>query len=160
MEQSQYLNKIHFYGSGNLLNGKIKNLKYIIYKIIKDHQFHLESIEFNFINDQEILQININSLNHNYYTDIITFDYRENKKIIGDIYISLERIKDNSSQFKTSMLNELLRVIFHGVLHLAGYKDKTKIEKEKMTEMENIYLLAFNNVPRGTSYKKSKKRLK
>jgi rRNA maturation RNase YbeY len=82
-------------------------------------------------------------LNHNTYTDIITFDYSKNtndKPISGDIFISIERIKENAKQFSKTVENELHRVIIHGILHLLGYKDKTKLHKEEMTRQENLYL--------------------
>lgn len=123
----------------------------MVSKIVADHHLKLGAIEFNLISDQQLLEININSLNHNYYTDIITFDYNEGAVIIGDIYISIDRVKENAVGYKTSTMNELLRVIFHGVLHLAGYKDKTKADKAMMTRMENKYLKAYEKkVPRGT----------
>lgn len=149
MEQSQYLNKLLLYGNKSLLRGKINCLKSVLFSIISDHHLKLDIIEFNFISDEELLEINIQSLNHNYYTDIITFDYSDQDKITGDIYISLDRVKENSNTYQTSSSDELLRVIIHGVLHLCGYKDKEKAHKTKMTEMENKYLRQFYSVFHG-----------
>jgi len=93
-----------------------------------------------FCSDEYLLEMNKKYLEHDYYTDIITFDYVENDIISGDLFISIDRVKDNSEKFKTTFLNELTRVVFHGVLHLAGYKDKTTPDQQLMREKENFYL--------------------
>ena len=85
-------------------------------------------------------------LNHNTYTDIITFDYSEDNRLSGDIFISTDRVQENASMYNVDFQDELKRVIAHGVLHLCGYKDKTKMEKEKMREMENIALNEFSKM--------------
>ncbi len=144
MAQLPFLNNIYFYGNKSLLRGRITVLKTVLTRIISDHKFQLSQIEINLINDEELLKINIESLNHNYYTDIITFDYREGRNISGDIYISIDRVKENAREYKTSAQDELLRVIIHGVLHLVGFMDKKKEEKTKMTQMENKYMGLFN----------------
>jgi len=90
--------------------------------------------------DKYLLNINIEYLNHNYYTDIITFNYVEGNTISGDLFISLDRVKGNSELFNTSLIKELYRVIFHGLLHLAGYNDKTDEEKKIMRGKEDLYL--------------------
>ena len=88
-----------------------------------------------------MLNINQQYLNHDTFTDIITFDNSEEKgAIYGDIFISIERIKENAKAFKVAVSDELHRVIIHGTLHLLGYPDKKKEEKAKMTEMEDFYL--------------------
>ncbi len=144
MAQLPFLNNIYFYGNKSLLRGRITILKAVLTRIIGDHKFQLSQIEINLISDEELLKINIDSLNHNYYTDIITFDYRDGRIISGDIYISIDRVKENAQEYKTSAQDELLRVIIHGVLHLVGFKDKGKEEKTQMTQMENKYLTLFN----------------
>jgi probable rRNA maturation factor len=146
MEQLQYSNKILFYGNKSLLRGKIRPLHQLIKKIIQDHKNKLASIEVNLISDEQLLLINQQSLKHNYYTDIITFDYSEGKLITGDIYISLDRVKENAGAYKTSSVSELFRVIIHGVLHLCGYKDKSKNDKSEMTKMEDKYLSMLNTL--------------
>ncbi len=93
-----------------------------------------------FCSDEYLLKINEQYLNHNYYTDIVTFDYVENSVISGDLFISLDRIKENSAQFNVAFKEELYRVILHGVLHLVGYKDKTATEKKLMRGKEDFYL--------------------
>lgn len=99
----------------------------------------LEELNYIFCSDDRLLEINRNFLNHDYYTDIITFDLSdESGKIKGEIYISLDRVKDHVKKYGND--NELFRVIFHGVLHLCGYKDKKKSEITVMREKESEYL--------------------
>jgi len=87
------------------------------------------------------LQVNQQYLNHDTYTDIITFDHSATEKsIVGDIFISIERIRENAAKFKVTETDELHRVIIHGALHLLGYKDKTPVTKQKMTQKEDFYL--------------------
>jgi probable rRNA maturation factor len=87
------------------------------------------------------LEINIEYLKHNYYTDIITFNYVEGNIISGDLFISVDRVKENSTEFNTSLIKELYRVIFHGILHLIGYNDKTEEEQKIMRGKEDLYLV-------------------
>ena len=101
----------------------------------------VQSLNFIFCSDKYLHQINVEYLNHDTYTDVITFPYMENgNPVEGDIFISIDRIKENAENFKTSFENELHRVMIHGTLHLLGYGDKTPDEKLKMTEKENEYL--------------------
>lgn len=101
----------------------------------------IDNIAFNLCSDEYILQLNINSLQHDYYTDIITFELNEkDEPIEGDIYISIDRVKDNAKTLDTLFTAELHRVLIHGVLHLCGYKDKSKKEELLMREKENYYL--------------------
>lgn len=94
-------------------------------------------IAFIFCSDDKILEINNQYLQHDYYTDIITFDYSEGDTISGDIFISLDTVKSNSEQYKTDYNDELNRIIIHGILHLCGIDDKGPGEREHMTECEN-----------------------
>jgi probable rRNA maturation factor len=111
----------------------------------KEEGYKVKEINYIFCNDEHLLQINKDYLNHDYYTDIITFDNSENGKIIeGDIFISVERIKENSQILKNEFDSELKRVIIHGILHLCGLKDKTPSEEQIMREKENHYLLKYN----------------
>lgn len=112
--------------------------------LIENEKKVMGDISVIFCSDAYLLKINEEYLNHNYYTDIITFDYCENSLISGDLFISLERIADNAEKFNTSFRKELYRVIFHGLLHLVGYKDKTPDEKTEMTAKENFYLKGMN----------------
>jgi probable rRNA maturation factor len=98
-------------------------------------------IGINFCSDAYLLDLNIKALNHNYYTDIITFELNsKNEPIEGDIYISIDRVKENAKELGVPMSEELLRVMIHGTLHLCGYGDKTKSEQKRMREKENHYL--------------------
>lgn len=117
------------------------NLKACITNLFKQEKQALESLNFVFTNDEELLTINQQYLKHDYYTDIITFDLAaKGQPTQGDVYISVERVKDNARQLGVSFYKELHRVIFHGALHLCGYGDKTTKEEKKMREMENKYL--------------------
>ncbi len=93
-----------------------------------------------FCSDNYILKINREYLTHNFYTDIITFDYSEDQIISGDLFISIDRVKENALKYKVSFQEELTRVILHGVLHLSGYNDGTKSEREEMRIKEDFYL--------------------
>ena len=93
-----------------------------------------------FCSDDYLLEMNKKHLKHDYYTDIITFNYVEDFLISGDLFISAHRIKDNAAKFSVVFLEELYRVIFHGILHLIGYNDKTEAEKNVMRQKENYYL--------------------
>ncbi|MCX6351456.1 MAG: rRNA maturation RNase YbeY [Bacteroidetes bacterium] len=115
--------------------------KPIIKEIFADHKLILKSLNIIFITNAEILEINKNHLNHDYYTDIITFDLgNEPKKKEGEIYISWEMAKENSVKYKVDYYDELSRLIIHGCLHLSGHKDKNPEEKKEMTAKENYYL--------------------
>ena len=111
-------------------------------KVVAD-SYHKKAgdIAFIFCSDEKILEINNQYLQHDYYTDIITFDYSENKTISGDIFISLDTVKSNADQFGTDYDTELNRIIIHGILHLCGINDKAPGEREHMTECENKALL-------------------
>jgi rRNA maturation RNase YbeY len=98
------------------------------------------SISYIFCSDEKILEVNRNFLNHDYYTDVITFDYTENGVVSGDIFIGTDTVKSNAGQFNTDCHEELLRVMIHGVLHLCGVCDKSPEEREAMTKQENIAL--------------------
>lgn len=101
------------------------------------------AISFIFCDDEYLLQINKDYLQHDYFTDIITFDYVKAKTISGDIFISLQRIKDNASTLNTAEDEEFRRVLAHGLLHLCGYKDKTEAENAEMRSKEDFYLQRF-----------------
>ena len=101
-------------------------------------------VSFIFCSDNYLLEVNKKYLTHDYYTDIITFDYVEGELISGDIFISTDRVIENAKEFSTTMENELNRILIHGILHLLGYKDKIKKDKELMTFKEDIYLNVLN----------------
>ena len=119
-------------------------LKAFIEKAIKKEGLHIETLQYIFCSDKYILGINKTYLQHDYYTDIISFDLSETKgKLIGEVYISIDRVKDNTKTHKTSLKEELLRVIFHGALHFCGYKDKKPSDAKKMRQMEDLWLTAY-----------------
>jgi rRNA maturation RNase YbeY len=134
---------ISFNGQKNILKGKILILKDTIKTIAIDKEYKINSIDYILVSDEELLKINQESLNHDYYTDIITFDYTDNNVLEGEIYISVDRVKENSIKFKEMFHVELARVIFHGVLHMVGYKDKIKGDADKMRARENHYLKEY-----------------
>ena len=119
-------------------------LKQWITTIVENNKKEVGEISYIFCSDEQLLEINKEFLNHDYYTDIITFDYSEADVISGDLFISIERIKDNAKTLKTSYQEELHRVIIHGVLHLLGYKDKTEVESENMRKLEEECLLILS----------------
>ncbi len=117
-----------------------KDIKEKISNLIRTENKIPGDINIIFCSDQYILEVNKKYLNHDYYTDIITFDYVEGNTISGDLFISKDRISENANTFAVDFFEELKRVIFHGILHLVGYGDKTPNEKIVMTEKENFYL--------------------
>lgn len=119
------------------------HLKQYIQSIFKKEHRELESINFIFCSDKALLDINRQFLNHDFYTDIITFDLSESKLVRAEIYISTQRVRDNASQLGISFKSEVHRVIFHGVLHLCGFKDKRKADKEIMRGKEDFYLARY-----------------
>lgn len=98
------------------------------------------TINFIFCNDEYLLKLNQQYLDHDTYTDIITFDYSVNTVVSGDIFISIDRINENAEKYNKSFENELHRVIIHGILHLCGQKDKTDAESNEMRSQEDYYL--------------------
>ena len=118
----------------------------LIKKIILSETKEVGDIVCLFCDDNYLLNINIKYLNHDYFTDVITFDYCEKDIISGDILISLERVVENAKKYNVSFLTEFYRVVIHGLLHLLGYNDKTKSEKELMRKKENYYLLKYKEI--------------
>ena len=134
--------KINFFTEDITYTLKNKTIiKKWIESTIVEEGYQLAELNFILCSDEYLLRINQDYLQHDDYTDVITFDNSEElKTIVGDIFISLDRIKENASNFKSTTVNELCRVIIHGTLHLLGYKDKTKAAKMLMTEKEDFYL--------------------
>lgn len=108
----------------------------------------LGDIQFVFCSDDYLLEINKKYLNHDYYTDIVTFDYTLDNLISGDLFVSIDRVIDNASDYTCPVFDELLRVCVHGVLHLLGYKDKTPADSVIMRSKEDYYIARY--VSRGT----------
>ena len=111
-----------------------------IESIAKLYNKEIGEISYLFCDDEKILEVNQQYLNHDFYTDIITFDYSEENMISGDIIISLQTVESNSQMYNTSFLEELHRVIIHGILHLSGLNDSTEEEEKVMRDAENSAL--------------------
>ncbi|SIQ07602.1 rRNA maturation RNase YbeY [Chryseobacterium sp. RU37D] len=113
--------------------------------IIISEQKKLGEINYIFCDDEYLLKVNQDYLQHDYYTDIITFDYVKGRTISGEIFVSLQRISDNASTLSKDYEEELRRVLAHGILHLCGYKDKTEEEEQLMRSKEDEYLYKFKD---------------
>ncbi len=118
------------------LQEKEKHRKWI-HEIVRSHGKGIGSLNFVFVSDSQIRQINKTYLNHNYPTDVISFDYSEGNNISGDIYIGVDQVRYNAKQYGAKPENETRRVMAHGVLHLMGFGDLSKAEKKMMIEKEN-----------------------
>ena len=118
------------------LKAKAK-LKIWIAEIIQKEKRLIGHLSYVFTSDNDLLKINKEYLHHDTFTDIITFDYCEAKEIAGEIFISIDRVKENAQKLGVDFEDELHRVIIHGVLHLCGYKDKTKIDSDNMRRLED-----------------------
>lgn len=119
---------------------ELKEAKKWVEEIVLSEKKDLGDIVFVFCDDQFLLEKNIKYLKHNTLTDVISFDYSAKNKIHGDILISIERVKENSKLYNQNFSTELNRVMAHGLLHLLGYKDKSKDEAKIMKSKENYYL--------------------
>lgn len=109
-------------------------------KVIQAEAKKIGDVSIVFCSDEYLLNVNQEYLNHDYYTDIITFDYVEGSLINGDIFISIDRVAENATEYNVAFKKELYRIIVHGFLHLIGYKDKLKTDKQLMTQKEDFYL--------------------
>tara|TARA_B100000073_G_C23641449_1_gene536798 strand:- start:266 stop:679 length:414 start_codon:yes stop_codon:yes gene_type:complete len=122
-----------------------KKIKNWLYHISTSENFKIGKLTYVFCDNDFLLQINQKYLKHDYYTDVITFDYSNQKEINGDILISVEQVTLNSKKYNESKLDELYRVMAHGLLHLIGYDDKNKKDKKIMNEKESFYLKKIIN---------------
>lgn len=109
-------------------------------QLAKKENKNIQRVSYVFVSDDYLLEINQAHLQHDTYTDIITFDYSSAKQIEAEIYVSVDRIRENAKTHKTTTRNELLRVLAHGLLHCCGYKDKTAKEQAMMRQKETYYL--------------------
>ena len=119
---------------------KLRSVRDWVHLCIQKHDHEVGEITVVFCSDEYLLDMNREHLDHDYYTDIITFDYTENKLVSGDLFISLDRVKDNAKGGGTTLNDELHRVIIHGILHLMGYKDKTPADQTVMRSKEDYCL--------------------
>lgn len=123
-----------------------KKVENWIIKTIETEKCFTGNVTYIFCSDNYLLDVNRKYLNHDYFTDVITFDYVKNSKISGDIFISIDRITENAKIFNVSRENELLRVMIHGVLHLIGYDDQTDEQEEEIHKKEDFYLNIYNSL--------------
>jgi probable rRNA maturation factor len=134
--------RFHFLQGFNL--SERSSLKFFIQTLFKKEKKKLEGLNYIFCSDDYLLDINRQYLKHDFYTDIITFGLSEpGQAITAEIYISVDRVRENAEQFKTSFKKEMHRVIFHGALHLCGYRDKKKEDVALMRKMEDKYLTLY-----------------
>ena len=129
------------------INVNLRNriyLKKYINSIFNKEGRKLDSINYIFCSDKALLEMNRKFLKHDFFTDIITFDLTDSKAVNAEIYISVDRVRENARNLGVSFKFELHRVVFHGVLHLCGYNDKTKAEMKKIREKEDYYLNKYN----------------
>ncbi len=134
---------IRFFSENDFVLENQAPLTFWIEKVVHFHRGEIDQLHYIFCSDDDLLKINQDYLQHDYYTDIITFDNSIGKKIDGEIYISTDRIKDNAETFEVSFEEELRRVLIHGVLHLLGYKDNTEKQQQEMTHQENEALKLY-----------------
>lgn len=142
MAQSQKVN--FFYQEVSFAFASRQSLKLFIEKLFKKEKYSLQQLNIIFCSDDALLQINKDFLQHDYYTDIITFPLSEkDTPVIAELYISIDRIRDNAAQLGISFKRELHRVIFHGCLHLVGYNDKSSQQIKIIREREDYYLRLY-----------------
>jgi len=137
--------KVYFFFDGISIDLRNRTkIKKAVELIFRKEKRKLDRLNYIFCTDSSLLNINKQYLKHDYYTDIITFDLSEEKdKVNGEVYVSIDRVRKNAAIFKNPFSNELIRVIFHGALHLCGYNDEKNNEKSKMREREEFYLNQF-----------------
>jgi rRNA maturation RNase YbeY len=123
----------------------VKRIKQLLINIAQNEGYAIKNLSIVFTSDDFLLNINRQYLNHDYYTDIITFDYNTivTKAIYGELFISIDRAKENALIFSITHDQEILRLLIHGILHLCGYRDDNFSSKQIMTQLENNYLQTF-----------------
>nr|WP_297918890.1 rRNA maturation RNase YbeY [uncultured Allomuricauda sp.] len=113
-------------------------------RIIEEEGYVVDKLDYIFCNDERLLSLNLEYLGHDTYTDIITFDYSKGRNISGDVFISIDRVRENALKYKEDFEKEFLRVACHGILHLMGYKDKTEAEGLEMRKKEEEKINMFH----------------
>lgn len=133
------------YADVQLPFNKKRALKSFVFKLFTLEKKQIQRVDFVFCSDEFLLKLNQAHLQHDTLTDIITFDLSESKKnIVAEVYVSVERVMENAETHKTTFASELQRVVFHGALHLCGYKDKTTKQLAEMRALEDKYLKMFH----------------
>lgn len=136
------VNNIDLISSKSKLN--IAQIKTYCEQVVSSEQKLLGELQVNFVTDEELLKINRSTLNHDYYTDIISFDYSVGNILHGDLFISVDRVLENAAQLSLPFDNELLRVLAHGILHLCGFNDKSDEELKLMRSKEDEKIKLFH----------------
>lgn len=139
------MQRVHFYNNDRepILKER-KKLKSFIVELFSHEKKGIGSLTYIFCSDEYLLNINNEFLKHDFYTDVVTFDLSANKnETIGEVYISIDRVKDNAKKMNEVFNRELHRVLFHAALHLCGYNDKKAIERKKMKLKEEFYLKKY-----------------
>ena len=137
------MQKIKFVGYSITLFQK-KILEETIVFFANKSGFKIEKLEYNFVDLNAMRSLNVDFLNHDNHTDILTFDYSEEKNLIAEVYISLSMMRENAKKYSQSVDNECIRLISHGLFHCLGYKDKTPTEKAVMRKMEEEFIFAVS----------------
>ena len=137
------MQKIKFIGYSNILFQN-KILGETIVFFANKSGFKIEKLEYNFVDLNAMRSLNVDFLNHDNHTDILTFDYSEEKNLIAEVYISLSMMRENAKKYNQSVDNECVRLISHGLFHCLGYKDKTPDEKASMRKMEEEFIFAVS----------------
>ena len=123
-----------------------RKIKKLIENVISDQEKISGDLNFILISDNILREMNIKFLKHNYYTDVLSFNYSNGERISGEVYISIDTIRINAINYKVSYNTELIRVIIHGVLHLCGYDDKSAEEKSEMRKLEDFWLKIYREM--------------
>ena len=138
------MQRVFFHTADRTLNiKKKKNLKSFIENVFKKEGRKLGRIDYIYCSDEHLLEMNKTHLNHDYLTDILTFELSSSNITEAEVYISLDRVQENAKDLNLPILNETLRVIFHGALHLCGYKDKAAKDEKLMREKEDFYIKTY-----------------
>lgn len=135
-----------FYDQVSFRLRRTREIKKVVNQIITANHKLPGIINYVFVNDEKILSINQEFLHHNYYTDIITFDYCEGNVVNSEIYISMDTVKNNAKLYNTSLQKEIIRVMIHGILHLCGYDDHTEKDIQAMRFNENYWIAEYNKL--------------
>ena len=129
-----------FYDNVNFRLKESKRIRKLIEKVIRQEEKSSDDLIFIFTSDNEIKKINMEFLNHNYYTDVIAFSYSDGREIAGEVYISIDAVRYNANNYKVSLKSEVLRVMIHGTLHLCGYNDNNRKRKNIMKRIEDRWM--------------------
>ena len=128
-----------FYHTDFVLSNEIKVANWLL-SVLRNEGVEAQSIDYCFVDKKQMIKINKKHLNHNYLTDVLAFNYSENSKIQGDVFVSEEMVRANAQEYAQSFSDELMRVMLHGLLHLCGHNDKTPEQQNRIRDLEDKYL--------------------